>query len=303
MDSAILTEIGSFLLLLSAGAVGRKQGFFTGGMVDSMNRLMVNLCVPCLMVHSMAESSLPPERDFLLRLLAVTLASFALTLPLGLLGARLISGDRMERRFFAILMTVCNTGNIGNPIARMLFGELGAVYSAFFSLISMAVLWAAGAWLMTGSRQKPGLRQFCTPIMLAVVLGLVLFLFRVRLPAVAAHTMGKLGNMTGPLAMLIVGCELAGQGLKGLLDPALGRCLLVKQLLLPLGLLAALRLMFGGIPEVSVALVLMFMPTAVNVVAFSHDWRLDGKLAASAVLSSTLGSLVLLPALLLVLRY
>ena len=76
-----------------------------------------------------------------------------------------------------------------------------------------------------------------------------------------------------------------------------------RYLLLPLGLLAALRLMFGGLPEVSVALVLMFMPTAVNVVAFSHDWQLDGKLAASAVLSSTLGSLVLLPALLLVLRY
>lgn len=303
MDSSILTEIGSFLLILSAGAVGRKQGFFTSEMIDGLNRLMINICVPCLMIHSMTETSLPPERNFLLRLLEITLASFALMLLLGFLGARLISGNRTERHFFVILMTVCNTGNIGNPIARMLFGELGAVYAAFFSLISMAVLWAAGIWLVTGPRQKPRFRQFCTPTMLAVVLGLVLFLFRVPVPELVSHTMGKLGDMTGPLAMLVVGCELASQGLGSLLDPTLGRFLLVKQILLPAALLAALRLAFGGIPEVSAALVLMFMPTAVNVVAFSHDWQLDSKLAARAVLGSTLGSLVLLPMLLAALQY
>ncbi len=298
MDATILTEIGSFLLLLSVGAIGRKRGFFTAAMESNLSSFMVNICVPCLMISSMTGTNLPPERDFLLRLLAIAASTFLLALILGYGGSFLISKDRLERRFFVILMVVCNTGNIGHPVSQMLFGELGAVYSAFFSLMCMLVLWTIGVWLVAGSRQKFGWRQFCTPIMSAIIIGFSLFLLRIPLPAVVSHAMEKLGGMTGPLAMLIVGCNLADQGLKGLLNWKLARFLLVKQVLLPVTLLLVLRLIFGPVQEVGIAAVLASMPTAVNVVAFAHDQHLEGKTAASAVLASTLGSLALLPVLL-----
>ena len=297
MDPTILTEIGSFLLLLSAGAAGKKLGFFTSEMEGSFSRFMVNICVPCLMISSMTAADLPPERTFLLRLFSITTATLLLALGIGYAGSFLISRDSAERRFFAILMTVCNTGNIGQPVAQMLFGELGTVYSAVFSLMSMLVLWTIGVRLTAGPR-KFDWRQFCTPIMAAIVLGSALFLLQIQMPAMVAHAMEDLGGMTGPLAMLIVGCNLADQGIKSLANSKLIRFLLVKQVLLLAALLPVLRLLFGEIQEVGIAVVLASMPTAVNVVAFAYDQHQDGQTASSAVLGSTLASLVLLPALL-----
>ena len=297
MDPTILTEIGGFLLLLSAGAAGRKLGFFTKEMESSFSRFMVNICVPCLMISSVTGADLPPEKTFLLRLLSITAVTLLLTLVFGYLGTFLISRDGAERRFFVVLMTACNTGNIGQPVSKMLFGELGTVYSAVFSLMSTLMLWTIGVRLTAGPR-KFHWRQFCTPIMAAIVLGASLFLLRVQLPAVVSHTMEDLGGMTGPLAMLIVGCGLADQGIKAVINPKLIRFLLVKQVLLLAVLLPVLRLLFGEIQDVGIAVVLASMPTAVNVVAFAYDQHQDSKTAASAVLGSTLASLVLLPALL-----
>lgn len=297
MDGTILTKIGSFLLLLLAGAAGKKLGFFNKDMENSFSRFMVNICVPCLMINSMTGADLPPEKAFFLRLLSITAVTLLLALIFGYAGSFLISRDRAERRFYVILMTVCNTGNIGQPVSQMLFGELGTVYSALFSLMSTLVLWTIGVWLMAGSR-KFDWRQFCTPIMAAIVLGFSLFLLRVQLPTVLSHAMEDLGNMTGPLAMLIVGCNLADQGIKALANSKLVRFLVVKQVLLLAALLPVLRLLFGEIEDVGIAVVLASMPTAVNVVAFAYDQHQDGQAAASAVLGSTLVSLALLPALL-----
>lgn len=303
MYPAIFTEVASLLLLILLGFCGKRLRFFTVEMEKGLSVFMLNVCMPCLMIDALTSVELPPEAPMLWRLLGITAAAFAVTLALAYGSSRLITKEREKRRFFTVLMLVCNTGNIGYPVARTLFGEMGAVYAAIFTLASMVLLWTIGVWLVVGQRQAFSWRQLATPALAAVLTGFFLFALQLRLPAILSSTLGKLGDMTGPLAMIIVGCSLAEQQLKELLrDWTLGRFLICKQVLLPAAAFFLLRTMFGGMQEVKIAAVLASMPSAVNLVAFMQEHGQDGKTAARAVLSSTVLSLALLPVFFLMMQ-
>ncbi|MPN08956.1 hypothetical protein SDC9_156244 [bioreactor metagenome] len=112
----------------------------------------------------------------------------------------------------------------------------------------------------------------------------------------------KLGVMTGPLAMIVVGCSLADQELKNIArNYNLIKFAVIKQILLPVLIFFVLRL-FCSDDVVWIIVILASMPTAVNLVAFIGERGEDSATAAQAVIVSTLISLPMIPVLLWLMR-
>ena len=105
---------------------------------------------------------------------------------------------------------------MGFPLIEALFGAEGLLYASIFNTFFNILIWTAGtALLAPGSQEKHSLGQLLKkPALLAVVLGLILYLGQVPVPDLISTPLSLLGGMNTPLSMLITGIIIATSDLR-----------------------------------------------------------------------------------------
>lgn len=116
----------------------------------------------------------------------------------------------------AIIYT--NAGFMGIPLADAVFGSEGVLYiTAYITMINLFA-WTHGVILMTGKRDAKALVNVIkAPAVIAIVLGLICYVGRIRLPGFLLEPIQAVSDMNTPLAMLIAGVSLASSDLKEIL--------------------------------------------------------------------------------------
>ena len=184
----------------------------------------------------------------------------------------------------------------------MVFGESGVVYASFFMIPVRILLWTMGVSLyVRGSRREKFTKVLLNPCVVVVFLGVALMLMPFTLDGVAATAIRSIGDMTGPLAMMIIGASLAEQNARELLDLDVLLVSLMRLVVMPLIALAALRL--AGVDEtlVQVTVILLAMPVAYTTAILAERYNANYHFASKCVCLSTLLSLVTVPLMCLVL--
>ena len=262
----------------------------------SFSTLLVNIVVPAMIVDSYL---IPFDPDILANLVRTALVSTgALLIGLGialLATRRMQSPDRPILRF---AITFSNAGYMGFPLIQALFGAEGLLYASIFNTFFNILIWTAGiALLDPGAKGANPVRELVKkPALLAVALGLVLYLGRVPVPDLIAQPIGLLGGMNTPLSMLITGIIIATSDLKAVIRRgALWQTILLRMLAVPAAaVLLCLATGTGGMVG-AVIILLEACPCAAITSVFAVQYRYDEQLAAGAVVVSTLLSIAALP--------
>ena len=262
----------------------------------SFSTLLVNIVVPAMIVDSYL---IPFDPDILANLVRTALVSTgALLIGLGialLATRRMQSPDRPILRF---AITFSNAGYMGFPLIEALFGAEGLLYASIFNTFFNILIWTAGiALLDPGAKGANPVRELVKkPALLAVALGLVLYLGRVPVPDLIAQPIGLLGGMNTPLSMLITGIIIATSDLKAVIRRgALWQTILLRMLAVPAA--AVLLCLATGTSRMVGAVIILLeaCPCAAITSVFAVQYRYDEQLAAGAVVVSTLLSIAALP--------
>ena len=145
-----------------------------------------------------------PER---LENLVFAIALSALALGLAMLIARLVFHHDGVLEFSAAFS---NAGFIGIPLVQAAFGAEAVFFIAPFIAALNVLQWTYGRWRISGSTESISMRSvLSSPMLIALILGIVLFLVRMPIPPIAQTLMGTIANLNSPLAMLILGSYLA----------------------------------------------------------------------------------------------
>lgn len=94
-----------------------------------------------------------------------------------------------------------------------------------------------GFGMITGTvKPKEVVRTVCTnPVLIAVVIGLVIYLCQIPVPEVIEQPLALIGNMNTPLSMIITGMMIAGSNLAQMLcDRRILSVVGIRMLLIPL---------------------------------------------------------------------
>ena len=103
-----------------------------------------------------------------------------------------------------------NCTNMVIPLVIGAFGEDWVIYVTCYSMVQTILVWTHARILISGKR-KISLRDLvCNVNILAIMLGLFLFVFQLRLPGVIQSAFSMAGDTIGPVAMLIIGMLMAG---------------------------------------------------------------------------------------------
>ena len=135
-----------------------------------------------------------------------------------------------------------------------------------------------------------------TPVLLAVVAGLILYLSQAPVPELIRTPLEMISNMNTPLSMFITGMMIAESDLKKLFSRrGLASAILIRLAAIPAVCFILYRLLGVSGMAAQVVLLLEACPCAAITSVFAIRFGCDQELAAGAVVGSTLFSIITLP--------
>ena len=293
MVGILLKQIAIMALLIAVGWVLRRKNFLSEQGTKELGAILLRIIIPCVIVKSYI---VPYSRERLLEL--ALSAGLAL---LGFIAAMLIAyavyGKRRRIENFAAAF--CNAGFIGIPLAQAAIGEDGGFYVAASVALLNLFQWTYGVYIMTDRRDAIRAKTIATnPVVIAIVVGVVLFVGRIPVPEILTSTLGYIAGMNTPVAMILMGTYLARVSWRELLDRRAYSCVLLRLVVIP----AVVLVLFWLLPVSNTAVVMaVFLaaatPVGANICVFAQQYNSDYPFSVVTVCLSTVLSVVTVPLL------
>ncbi len=298
MDLALITakQVIVLFCLIFAGYICTKTGVIKLEYKKAFSDLLLYLVVPIMVIHSYMT-------DFDPSVLSNLLLAFGLSFVLILMGLiiTMVMTFKMQGKNVPIFRFACifsNAAYMGFPLIEALLGQEGLLYASAFVTVFNLLLWTVGYTMLNPNVQKNHIvHTICTtPVLIAVVAGLVIYLGRIPIPDIIKQPLSFISNMNTPLSMLITGIMIANSNLKKLIcNRNLGYLILLRMLLIPLVCFAVFMALGLNGMVVAVVMLLEACPSAAITSVFAVQYHYDEELAAGAVVFTTLLSIITLP--------
>lgn len=285
----------TLFLLMAVGFFFVKKGMLTKDALSQMSKLLLYVVTPCIMINTfVAEECNWKTVRTLLIAGSVLVGTYVLNMVLIQPWFRRASADdRGVLRFGSIYG---NTGFMGIPLIQAVLGSVGMVPTVISLAIFNISTWTHGYVLIGGRKQLSAKRVLLNPGVIGFVIAIVLFAFGVKLPGPVASTVSFLGSLNTPLAMVIIGGQMAAVDFRELFrDRRLYAVSALKLLAIP-AITMLVMLPFHLDPVIFTAVtILAACPTAGATSLFCQLSGKDPSLAARLVTVSTLLSIITLP--------
>ena len=296
----ILSSLIMIFILIIPGVFFKKKNILTEDQNGAINSIVVNLTWPCLVIDAMQmEFSLEVLKDsayILVVCLLILAIIFAISFPI----AKLIKLPKTKQYLTVFMLLFGNTGFIGIPVIKALYGTDAVFYAAIVELINDILIFTVGILLIqlsAGANLKVGFKQFINPGLIGVIIGLVLFLLNIQLPHLIGGSIEMIGNATTPLTMFCIGFQIGGLKLKEIAgDFQVYAICFVKLLIVPILTLLVVKLWAGDFSMLEKVLIIGFaMPVGAVASIFSQQYKGEAAFATKSVLLSTVLSLITIP--------
>lgn len=287
-------------IIVAGGIVCDKTGVFTEKTARACNNLLFYAITPCVIVNSFLTTEFSAETAKGLLLAA---GCGALTHVIGILLSAPFFRD-IKKPNNAVFKFACVYGNMGYmalPLAQAVLGAEGVFYCSVGIITFQVFCFTHGAWVMsrggeTNAKFEPK-RLLLNPGVIAVLIGLPLFLLRVKAPEVATKPIAFVGSMNTPLAMLMLGTYISNAGMKTLFkNKEQYLVAAVKIVAVPLAVYGVLRLtgvVSGAL--FTACIIQASAPSANNTVMFAAKYGRDTGVAAKTVSFVSFASVLTMP--------
>ncbi len=204
----ILTGITLPILGLVALGYGVQKRFTFD--VPTLTRLQVYVLIPCALIWFPSSAKLPLSTTW--PVVWFSLLHFVFLFALGWVVAKVLGMGRNVAGLMALVTLFSNSGNYGIPLIQLTFPEDYLLYqSVILSLHSILIVPAALLALERTGEKKASAWQtlFGSPLLPAAALGFILKGFDVMLPQVFAVPLKLVSDAFTPMALLLLGVQLA----------------------------------------------------------------------------------------------
>ena len=287
----LLRQIAIMALLMAVGIYLSRKGFLSPQGTKDLGAILLRIIIPCVIVKSYITTY---SRERLLELaLSAGLALVAFILAMGI--AYLVYGKRRRIENFA--SAFCNAGFIGIPLAQAVIGDEGVFYMAAPVALLNLFQWTYGVYIMTDRRDSISAKTIAkNPVVIAIVIGIALFLSRLPVPGILTSTLGYIAGMNTPVDMILMGTYMAKLPWRKLLDKRAYGCVLFRLVIIP----AVVLLVFWALPisnqNVALAAYLAAAtPVGANICVFAQQYDCDYEFSVVTVCLSTVLSIVTVP--------
>lgn len=230
-----------------------------------------------------------------------------ISLGLALIGAIVISLSRIIVAHYTLKnytkidrygVVFSNTAFMGIPIIFPLLGYEGIFYLSTYIVVSSVLQFTYGIWSLSEGKETITIKRALTnPATLGAVVGILLYLARIRLPGVVYESFDTIAGLSSPLGMILLGGYLARSQLKEIFFVRKNYWTVANRLVIsPLVGIALLWLLPISNEQVLLTLAIAnCTPIAVNTALFSQLYGGDYEYGARLIVLASLLSMISMP--------
>ena len=286
------------LIYLAVGIYCRLKGFIDDATKKKLVDLILKVTLPCMIFESFS-SPLTPEvlkKTGLVFLVAACIA--VLSFLIGKVAYNFMPPEKRSILQYSTLVN--NSGFLGLPMVSAVYGDEGLLFASIFIIPNRIMMWTAGISLFTESDKKSAVKNILlNPGIVAVYLGMGRRIIGIPFPEFADTALSKIGQITTPLSMMIIGTMLVGVVWKELVQPVILYMSFIRLILLPIAALLILRFLHMDSLLTGVSIIMTGMPAGATTALLAAKYGADEEFASQLVVTSTILSLVTMPLLML----
>lgn len=292
-------QIFSLFLIMVIGYVLRKKNIFDDAANVRFTRLIIYVSLPAQIIKAfISNQGIVSNREVIL-MFGISLLIYLLYAIIGVLFIFVFRVPADRRGPYLFMMMFGNVGFMGFPLTEALLGEEALIYAVIFNVIFNLLVYSVGI-LMIGKKEE----EFRFPIkkllnmpLISAVLSIILYFGKIRLPEVVVQSLDFMGNITTPVAMLILGSTIAGMPWKELFDEwRIYVFTAFKLLIIPVLVIGFLNLIPNINPLIRGSLILLSAtPVATNATMLAIEYDGNRTLASKGVFFTTLLCMLTIP--------
>lgn len=302
MESVFLAALEQMIVLFSLMIVGyvlQKKSLIGHNAGKVLSDLEVCIFCPCLTLVTFTKNftiEILSEKLSLLGLSSALLLIF--TIPFSRIVSKWLGRTENERAVYRYALCFSNSGYLGYPIVRAVFGEAALANMMIFCLPINVAIYSYGLYTLLPEKGF-SFKKLLKPVTITPFVGIALIILRVKLPDVLNTTLETCGNCMAPVAMLLTGIVLAGQPFKSMfMSTRAYIASALRLILIPLLVACMLYVMNIRGEMLLLASVTLAMPLGLNSVVFPAAYGGDLKSGSQATFISNLLGLVTIPVML-----
>ena len=293
--SIIFKQEVIMLLLIIVGILCFKGGIITANGRKDMSSLVLSVVNPIVIL-------LAYQKEFEMRLLrglvtslVLSAIAFAVAILVSSLLIRRKDGRETDIERFSAIYSNC--GFMGIPLVNALFGSEGVFYLTAFLTVFNLLIWTHGIIQISGVRSIKSVKKaLLSPSIIAIAVGMILFLARISLPDIMYQSLDYVAMMNTPLAMLVAGATIAETNVfNAFKNIRIYWVTLIKLAIIPLILLAIFRFISVDDTVKLTVITAMSAPTATMGTLFCLRYDKNSKYASEIFAVTTLISTATLP--------
>lgn len=275
-----------------------KAGLMKSSESKSVSVILVYLVIPCVIIKAFQVDYTPDVQKGLFLAIAAAVAIHILFLLITIPLKKIFQMDVIEQA----TSIYSNAGILVIPLVQELLGQDYVIYSSAYIAVQLILLWTQGKNMLCEEEKLEWKKIFLNVNIISIIAGIVLFLFRIKLPAGVQDVLGMMNNMIGPLGMLLAGMAIAEVPLKSIFTKKRNYLSVALRLLLypvlGLFLMKAIQIVVN-LENSSQILLTVYLacvtPACASVTSMAQLYDKDAAYASSLYVLTTLLSIVTMP--------
>ena len=294
----LMQEIIKLFVIMFMGYAVVKAGLMKSSESKSVSVILVYLVIPCVIIKAFQVDYTPDVQKGLFLAIAAAVAVHILFLLITIPLKKMFQMDVIEQA----TSIYSNAGILVIPLVQELLGQDYVIYSSAYIAVQLILLWTQGKNMLCEEEKLEWKKVFLNVNIISIIAGIVLFLFRIKLPAGVQDVLGMMNNMIGPLGMLLAGMAIAEVPLKSIFTKKRNYLSVALRLLLypvlGLFLMKAIQIVVN-LENSSQILLTVYLacvtPACASVTSMAQLYDKDAAYASSLYVLTTLLSIVTMP--------
>lgn len=197
----LMQQICQLFIMIFFGFLLVRKNVLTSDDSKVLSKLIIYIAAPCAIINSfMIEFT----QDKLIGLEIAFLGAILVHLifiPLVNILSRVTGWLPIEKA----TMIYSNSGNLIIPLVGAILGKEWVLYTSGYMVVQTILLWTHAKNLVCNEKHIDIKNIIYNVNIIAIIIGICLFMFRIQLPVILTSTMDKVSSMMGPLAMIVIG--------------------------------------------------------------------------------------------------
>ena len=299
MDIVMITyQMLALFLLLVTGYVAYKAHVTNDDAVRYLTKLVLNVSLPAQILVSFLSNRGKVSNMTLLEVTGISLFCYVVYFLVGVVFVIVTHTPKKQRGTYIFMLLFGNVGFMGYPVIQAVFGIDAMIYAVIFNVMFNFIIYSLGIILIGGGKTgKFNPKLLINTPMVTALIALILFFTPIPLPEYLNDALNYLGNLTTPLAMIIIGGTIAKMKARELFnDWRIYVFTVFRLIVMPLAVLAAMNLLHEQQYLIrGTAVVLAATPVATNATMLAIQYDGDVDLVSKGIFFSTVLSVASIP--------